>query len=438
MIYDDRHILGVLLKHSKTIAIKLGRNQVSDWIRYGWQNLVNRWVRTVGIGTAALLAIFFSTALPAHASDHQDTTFLAIKLTAADLTDLYVFESPVDPNKVVLAMDFDPLIAPGENRPFDPNILYQFKIDNTGDGVEDRVIQFKIDGRGEKQAVTVYGPGRPAEVGTRSRLISVSGRGRLNQVFSAKNDVKVFVGTRKDPFFLDLEQFFRVIPDRNYLQQPNPAPPFQVLTFRPPGQAKDFFDPFNVHSIVVELPKQLLGKGKIGTWMTTSVQTPRERRQSQQFTQIERLSVAALNELFMDFQAHNASNLQTPNADRENQSNVIRSFVRAIGRPQGIADAVISVAIPDMIQADLSQTNGSYFGTQLAQDFGGRRLRDDVIDVTTSVVFGSAVTGITQGVIPGLVSDNVGFKESSFISTFPYLGNPLRATPRETRPGRRR
>ncbi|MHC5722174.1 MAG: DUF4331 family protein, partial [Nostoc sp.] len=67
------------------------------------------------------------------ASDHQDTTFLATKLTAADLTDLFVFESPTNPKNVVLVMDFDPLIVSGEKRPFDPNVLYQFKIDNTGD-----------------------------------------------------------------------------------------------------------------------------------------------------------------------------------------------------------------------------------------------------------------------------------------------------------------
>jgi hypothetical protein len=77
-----------------------------------------------------------------------------------------------------------------------------------------------------------------------------------------------------------------------------------------------------------------------------------------------------------------------------------------------------------VIQADLSKSAGSYFGTPLAQNFGGRRPKDDVIDTTTSVVFGSAVTGITDGVIPGLVSDNVGPKDSNFLATFPYLGNP--------------
>lgn len=431
-------IPNALLENGKRRIMKLGQNRVVLFIRSALQWLIHPWVRTVGVGAATLLAVFFSAVMPAHASDHQDTTFLATRLTSADLTDLYVFESPKDPSKVVLAMDFDPLITPGERRPFDPDVFYQFKIDNTGDGIEDRVIQFRIEDRGDdpesRRSVVVYGPGRPRQVGTQSRPIAVTGNGRLNRVFNTENDMKVFVGLRKDPFFFDLEQFFKIIPDRNYLVQPNPAPPFTVLSFRPPGEAQDTLDPFNVHSIVVELPKKLLGTGKIGVWMTTSVQTPRSsRRGNQEFTQIERLAVPALNELFMDFQAHNASNLQTPTADQATQSAFIRAFVQAIGRPSGIADAVISVAIPDVIVADLSKSGGSYLGTQLSQNFGGRRPKDDVIDVTASVVFGSAVTGITQGAIPGLVSDNVGPKDSNFLSTFPYLGEPRGKTPRQTR-----
>ena len=384
--------------------------------------VMRHWLRSAVLCLAALLLVFFQIAPPAWASDHQDTTFLATKLTAADLTDLYVFESPTNPANVVLAMDFDPLITPGEVRPFDPAVLYQFKIDNTGDGVEDLVVQFQNQGRGRRQSVVVRGPGKPKKVGTESSLIGASSVvGPLDKAFTA-GKMKVFVGTRKDPFFFDLEQFFKIIPDRNYLMQPNPAPPLTVVSFRPPGQAVDTLDPFNVHSIVVELPRKLLGNGKIGVWMTTSIKTPRLKNGN--YTQVERLAVPALNELFMDFKAHNVSNLQTPTEDAANQSKFIRSFIQAIGRPAGIADAVISVAIPDVIQADLSKPNGSYFGTQLAGNFGGRRPKDDVIDVTASVVFGSAVTGITEGAIPALTSDNVGPADANFLPTFPYLGNP--------------
>ena len=393
---------------------------VKRWVH--WTG-ATRFFRTITVFVSILLVVLIYTTPPAKASDHQDTTFLATQQTAADLTDLFVFESPTDPNNVVLAMDFDPLIVSGATRPFDPNVLYQFKIDKTGDSIEDVVLQFNINGTGSQQTVSVRGPSFPTTVGTQSTLVPVRGTGALNTPFTINNNIKVFVGLRKDPFFFDLEQFFKIIPDRNYTLQPNPAPPFTVLTFRPPGQAQDTLATFNVHSIIVELPRNLLGTGKIGAWITTSVKTPRLREGT--YAQIERLAVPALNELFMDFKAHNNSNLQTPKTDDPNQRQFIKNFITAIGRPQGIADAVISVAIPDVIKADLSKPTGTYFGSQLGTDFGGRRPKDDVIDVTASVVFGSAVTGITTQTYPGLTTDNVGPNDANFLPTFPYLGNPL-------------
>ncbi len=410
------------MKHKIKFFLKNLRDKQGAFIEMLSKNLTNTF-RRAAIYAVALLVFLTSSILPVSASDHQDTTFLATQMTSADLTDLYVFESPRNPTQMVLAMDFDPLIARGEVRPFDPGVLYQFKIDNTGDNVEDVVLQFLVNGQGKNQTVSVYGPGRPLQVGTESRLLREVGRGPINRTFAPGGALKVFVGDRKDPFFFDLEQFFKILPDRNYLVQPNPSPPLTVVSFRPPGQAKDTLAPFNVHSIVVELPRSLLGRGTIGAWMTTSVQSPKQKEGV--YSQIERLAVPALNELFMNFKDHNASNLQTPTQDASNQSGFIRSFIQTIGRPKGIADAVISVAIPDVIKADLSKQNGTYFGTQLTQNFGGRRPQDDVIDVTASVVFGDAVTGIKAGAIPALTSDNVGPNRANFRDTFPYLGDPL-------------
>ena len=77
----------------------------------------------------------------ARGSDHADTPDNAAN-PGQDLTDVYVFPSPSDSNNVVLAMNVSPLITPAQigTRRFDPNVLYQFKIDNTGDNIEDLVI----------------------------------------------------------------------------------------------------------------------------------------------------------------------------------------------------------------------------------------------------------------------------------------------------------
>lgn len=215
--------------------------------------------------------VMVGLALPARASDHQDTLFLGFQLPAADLTDLYIFESPTNPNNAVFAMDFDPFIPAGQTRPFDPAILYQFKIDTTGDRVEDVVMQFTFSGTAPNQTVTMYGPGQPSQPGTASTLIAARGSGSVNQNLTLPGGVQLFAGTRKDPFFLDLAQLFEIIPDRNYLLQPNPAPPFQVTSWRPPGEAVDAFLNANVSSIIVELPRDLIGSGAISTYISTSL-----------------------------------------------------------------------------------------------------------------------------------------------------------------------
>jgi hypothetical protein len=151
------------------------------------------------------------------------------------------------------------------------------------------------------------------------------------------------------------------------------------------------------------------------------------------YQQLERLAVPALNELFMPFADHDFSNRNTPTGDGNFQSTAIRNFFTAIGRSQDIADLVIAVTVPDLVNADLAQDGSSaaYFGVELAgagvipANFGGRTLIHDPIDVTLSVVFGDAVHGITDGAIAGLVTDNVGPGAIGNTNTFPYLGSPI-------------
>lgn len=149
------------------------------------------------------------------------------------------------------------------------------------------------------------------------------------------------------------------------------------------------------------------------------------------FFQLERLGIPGLNEVYMDFDLHDTSNRSTPVNDVPLQESSIRSFVAAVGRPPGIADALVAVTLPDQIQADLSQSNGTYFGVELAglgvipPNFGGRRIADDIVDVTLAVTFGDLVTGITEGAIPTLLSDNVGVAPNASQSGFPYLTNPV-------------
>ncbi len=200
-----------------------------------------------------------------YASDHADTPEIAAA-PGTDLTDVYIFPSPANANNVVLVMNVHPLITPStkNSTQFDPNVLYQFKIDNNLDGREDRVIQAWFDGTGAGQQVHIAGPKVPFAAGTANvKLRGYDTVGTFGSTFSPTAGMQVFTGVREDPFFFDLEQFFTIFPDRktplNGIPVANPNQP-QSTTWRPQGTAVDFLSNgnYSVLSIVIELPKTML------------------------------------------------------------------------------------------------------------------------------------------------------------------------------------
>ena len=218
------------------------------------------------LGITALTALAGIAAFHAVASDHADTQEV-VSNPATDISDVFMFPSPENPNNVVLAMNVRPLIASGQSASarFDPDVLYQFKFDLNKDGREDRVIQVMFEGTGATQTVKVAGPVTPLNVGTVNNALNpYPTTGETGKVFSPSSGMKVFAGPREDPFFFDLEQFFTILPDRGVpsgLTQPPPDPNQPMATsWRPPGQAVDFLSNggYNVLSIVIELPKSAL------------------------------------------------------------------------------------------------------------------------------------------------------------------------------------
>ena len=229
-------------------------------------------IKIVALGAVALVAPVFLIAR-GHASDHADTPNIFAN-PGEDISDVYMFPSPTNSKDVVLVMNVHPLIPSGMSSTvsFDPNVLYQMKIDNTGDGVEDLVIQARFSGTGANQKVMISGPLRPSTTGSSNvaeKPWSVTGT--INQTFSPAPGMKVFAGPREDPFFFDLDQFFTILPDRatpiTGKQISDPDTP-QATSWRPaPGPgvtnpAQDFLSvhKFNVLSIVIELPRSMLLK----------------------------------------------------------------------------------------------------------------------------------------------------------------------------------
>src|SRR5262249_20255315 len=144
--------------------------------------------RSLILFTAALVASAARPA-PALASDHADTAE-NVNRVGADLTDVFIFPNPSNARNVVLVMNAHGLIPAGQagKNSFDPNVLYQFKIDNDGDYVEDLVIQVRFRGTGKNQQVVVSGPHPPLVHGTVSFFGPAHPHvGKINRVFFLAN-----------------------------------------------------------------------------------------------------------------------------------------------------------------------------------------------------------------------------------------------------------
>ena len=190
-----------------------------------------------------------------YAADHIDAPAVTNKPT--DITDVYVFRGQ-NPDNMVFVANTQGLLSPAVtgDAGFDENTMIEFNIDNNGDNVEDLVIQC-IAKNGKMK---VYGPAMPKVTGTISYLninklsvqTDITKYGQDALTATGDNGVKAFAGPRDDPFFFDLVRFRQVIAGT-------------ASSFNNPGN--DTFAGTNVMSIVVEVPKSLLGSnGTINVW----------------------------------------------------------------------------------------------------------------------------------------------------------------------------
>jgi len=423
---------------------------------------------------ALTAAVFLYAAHPVRSSDHQDAP-AQIANPLSDITDVYVFPDTLNTNNVILAMDVDPLLTPGSktsSAALDPNLLYEFKISHSNTilgntAPEDTVVQVQATGSGPTQSISVYGPTAPQITGNRSLLESSAFVGSVpfNTLPAGQlsNGSFAFVGPRADPFFFDLFQFFKILPDRNYsnmrsgdkLGTPMPtfngykkrdkagkywgnyacstAPSQNALTqAAPPG--------FNVVTVLVSVPRSVLapasGSQIVHVW--ADVGTPHGKMNGQTlYRQEERLARPAVKEVFEHFNQHRDSNSVAPYNDMV-QANSIPTFNAKVShRSTAIAGVFSAVLIPDEMIADLSQMGvpAAYLGVETGgatgSKFGGRGLTDDVVDISLGIIFGNTVSAL------GLAQDDMhenGCLNNEHVSSgqggmqtqsmFPFFANP--------------
>lgn len=207
----------------------------------------------------AIVAAAFVTGGIIYAADHIDTP--AVTNQPSDITDLYVFRGS-DANNLVFVANSQGLMSPSASASakFDENTVLEFNIDKTGDNVEDLVIQCKYDAASNK--MQVYGPVAPSATGTKSKLegnvtadVSVTPYGSAAVTGTGATGIKVFAGPRDDPFYFDLNRYKAILAGT-------------ATAFANPGT--DTFAGTNVMSVVVEVPKSLIGaSGAISVWLET-------------------------------------------------------------------------------------------------------------------------------------------------------------------------
>ena len=283
---------------------------------------------------ALLMTAFLLVPTGMFASSHREAPISALD-HSADVTDWYAFISYDHPDRVTMILNVDGLLEPanGPNYfPFDPNVLYEMKVDNNRDGEEDITFQFRFNTQirqpgvftgfvggiaGIPQITALDGPGSeglslrqtytvtmvrngvatdltggqtlfavPSNVGP---LTMPNYRGLFGQgTYDLGNGVRVFAGTVDDPFYIDLGAAFDSL---NFRMGVGGILSPKVDSDDQHNYAPDAVAGFNVNSIVLEVPITMLTedgqlhpatdkRAVIGTYGATSRQRISIRRSS--------------------------------------------------------------------------------------------------------------------------------------------------------------
>lgn len=198
----------------------------------------------IGVFSLLLLSLTFMSL------DHVDAT--NVTGTSSDIADFYAFEGD-NPDNTVFVVTIQGILAPGgvtENAVFDEDVLIEFNIDNTGDFVEDLVIQAIKRG----DSIYFFGPATPNQIGLESDVL-ISAATHLVQISTTQESfitnedgMSFFAGPRREPSYFDFNRFIDI-------ENGDAAPE----GFYPPEESTDFFVELNTLAIVVEVPNSLLG-----------------------------------------------------------------------------------------------------------------------------------------------------------------------------------
>jgi hypothetical protein len=257
--------------------------------------------RTLPVAALALLGLNLAVgpvSLPvAEASSHREAPLISTD-PLADNTDVYAFVSPDRANTVTVLANYIPLEEPASGPnffKFDDNVLYQIRFDNNGDARVDLALEFRfrtVVGNGDtflyntntidnladpdwnvKQFMDVTArirqgdpnnptfstfslgtnlPTPPVNIGPRStpNYETNLAEPSISNIPTGAGNIRVFAGQRDEAFYVDLGSAFDLLGLRPF-NNAHVAP-------LPVSNGVDATAGYNVHTIAVQIPTQLL------------------------------------------------------------------------------------------------------------------------------------------------------------------------------------
>ena len=302
-----------------------------------------------------------------------------------DLTDLFVFAAPGNPDRTVLIMNSNPFT---QGNGFHPDAVYRFNIDNDGDALADVAFSFTFsppqDGR--QTATARYATGSDAQIREPHGDILIQdtpvGFDATAKPVQA-GACRLFFGQRSDPFFADADGILHWLVD-------GATGNFQ-------WSGKDTFAGANVFSIALEAPNDMLGSGPIGAWITTSL------RRDGMLVPMDREGNPSFNPILNPNDIKDEFNATDPVDDVKKFLQPLSQVLQQHGYPPDEATAAALTLLPDILHYDR---------TRPAHYPNGRVMTDDVF--STRMIFMVHGQATPQNIGP----------HDDLMAAFPFLGPP--------------
>ena len=398
----------------------------------------------------------------ADASSHREAPLIAQDPTA-DNTDLYTFVSPDKPDTATIISNWipgeDPAAGPNYYT-FSPTARYDIYVDKNGDGKPDITYRFQFKDQpsqyflgNTQQSYTVrktvgtktsvVGSGLltpPDNIGPRStpNYAALAAQG----IHQLSDGTTVFAGQRDDAFFADVGAIFDLVAIR--------------VGTGASGGGKDFLAGYGVHAIALQIPKSQLDNGgnhTIGVWAATDrrkVSISKGKAQAQ-WVQVSRLGNPLINEVVIPTNLKDRWNASSPADDKQFEkyyenpilATVLQKLYPQFGPFQDTKrDDLVQVLLTGLKSPALNYTGPTLadelrlnlsipptpfdkinrlgvLGNDLAGYPNGRRLEDDVVDISERAV-GGVLIGHS---LP--LGDGVDANDVSNLHAFPYEPAPF-------------